>query len=655
MCGIAGLYNFKTDRPVKLNQIKAMVSAVNHRGPDECGFLLDRNFGMGMSRLSIIDLSGGSQPVHNEDRSIWIVFNGEVFNYIELRQELELKGHQFYTHSDTEAIIHIYEEYGEDFVKFLNGQFAISIWDTKKNKLILARDRVGIRPLFYSELEGQALFFASEMKSIFAEGTISPKIDNKGLAEIFTYWVNIPPTTSFENINEVPPGHLLICDKDGVKIKPFWKMEFPTNGGFLNKSKEEITHELKEQIDQAIALRLRADVPVVAYLSGGIDSSVISTLVKRNHNNNLTTFSVAFKDKDYDERAYQEQMVAHLGTNHHMCEVDAHDIAEAFINVIWYAEKPMMRTAPAPLYVLSRLVRNNNIKVVLTGEGADEIFGGYNIFKESMVRRFWARQPESNWRPLLFSRLYPYILKDSKHLNPFWQGFFKKSLNQTHLPYYSHLIRWDNTSKIRLFFNDEIKQVYNRILSYRGVEDYLDSDIDSWHPINQAQYIEASLFMSGYLLSSQGDRMMMGNSVEGRFPFLDHNVIEYAAKIPTDLKIKGLNEKYILKETYKDIIPHDIIHRSKQPYRAPIASSFLSEQTPDLIKELVQPEKINQYEYFNVNAVDKLFKKGQNISAREDMSVAAVVSVQLLHYHYLENFMNHDFRLADKQTVVDLN
>ncbi|MBN2424901.1 MAG: asparagine synthase (glutamine-hydrolyzing) [Calditrichaceae bacterium] len=655
MCGIAGIYNFQSNKSVKLDQIQHMVSSLNHRGPDECGFLIDRNFGMGMSRLSIIDLSGGSQPLHNEDRSIWIVFNGEIFNYIELRQELEFKGHHFYTHSDTEAIVHCYEEYGVDFVKYLNGQFAISIWDVKKKKLILARDRVGIRPLFYSLLNNNSIFFASEMKAIFAEGTINPEIDEIGIAQIFTYWVNIPPVTSFKNVNELPAGHVLICNHKGTEIKPYWDMQFPANGGFDKRQKAEIIDELKDQINKAIALRLRADVPVAAYLSGGIDSSIISTLVKRNHNNNLTTFSVAFKDKDYDERTYQEQMVAHLGTNHHMCEVDAHDIAEAFIDVVWYAEKPMMRTAPAPLFALSKLVRDNNIKVVLTGEGADEIFGGYNIFKESLVRRFWSRQPDSEWRPLLLSRLYPYILKDARHLNTFWQGFFKKGLKQTHLPYYSHLIRWDNTSKTRVFFNNSIKHHYNTVAEHQDLNQYFDADIKNMAPLNQAQYIESKLFMTGYLLSSQGDRMMMGNSVEGRFPFLDHQVIEFASKISPHLKVNGLNEKYILKEAYKDILPEGIIYRSKQPYRAPILSSFLSDKTPELIKELLRPQAIKQYGYFNYNSVDKLLRKGKNISAKNDMAVAALVSVQLLHYHYIERFGDHDFRLAEKQTVINLN
>ena len=658
MCGIAGLYNFKNQKLVELESIKQMVSALNHRGPDECGFLVDRNFGMGMSRLSIIDLSSGSQPLYNEDKTKWIVFNGEIFNYLELRDELVEKGHKFKTYSDTEVIIHTYEEYGLDFLNHLNGQFAISIWDSVKKELVIARDRVGIRPLFYSVLDGKSITYGSEMKSIFAGGFIQPEIDEKGVAEIFTYWVNIPPATSFKNVEELPAGHFLICNESGIKIKRYWSLEYPQNGEFYDKPLNIVKDELKLLIDDAASLRLRADVPVAAYLSGGIDSSIITTLVKKFHNNELITFSVAFKDAGYDERFFQQKMVEHIGTDHRMIEVDNHDIANDFVDVIWYAEKPMMRTAPAPLFALSKLVRNNDIKVVLTGEGADEIFGGYNIFKEDKVRRFWAKQSDSKTRPLLLSRLYPYILKSQNSVNPFWQSFFKQGLEETDFPYYSHKIRWNNTSKIRLFFNGNIKKHFSNNGYYTELHNYLNPEINTWHPLNRAQYLEATLFMSGYLLSSQGDRMMMGNSVEGRFPYLDHRVIEYANQLPPEMKIHVLNEKYILKETFRDLLPEMITNRPKQPYRAPIGQTFLSEDSPELIRELLDQTKLREYGYFNPNAIGRLLKQmkepGKNISAKDDMALAALVSVQLLHFHFIENFSNHTFKLAEKQTVVKL-
>ena len=658
MCGIAGLYNFKTQKPIQLESIKKMVSALNHRGPDECGFLVDRNFGMGMSRLSIIDLSSGSQPLANEDNTIWIVFNGEIFNYLELREELVKRGHKFKTHSDTEVIVHTYEEYGLDFLNHLNGQFAISIWDSVKKELVIARDRVGIRPLFYSVLDGKSIAYGSEMKAIFASDFIKPEIDEKCVAEIFTFWVNIPPTTSFKNVSELPAGHFLVCNESGIKIKQFWNLDYPRNGEFYDKPISVVKDELNALIDDAASLRLRADVPVAAYLSGGIDSSIITTLVKKFHNNELITFSVAFKDAGYDERFFQQKMVEHIGTDHRMIEVDNNDIANDFIDVIWYAEKPMMRTAPAPLFALSKLVRSNNIKVVLTGEGADEIFGGYNIFKEDKLRRFWAKQPNSKNRPLLLSRLYPYVLKSQNSVNPFWQSFFKQGLNETDSPYYSHKIRWSNTAKTRLFFEENIKKHFPSNSHYKELNDYLNPDISNWHSLNRAQYLETTLFMSGYLLSSQGDRMMMGNSVEGRFPYLDHRVIEYANKLPPEMKIRVLNEKYILKETFRDLLPEMITNRPKQPYRAPIGQTFLSDESPELIRELINKTKLKEYGYFNTSASGRLLqqmgKPAKNISAKDDMALAALVSVQLLHHHFVENFNNHTFKLADKQTLIEL-
>ena len=657
MCGIAGIFSKNKKLAPGQSKLEEMVGALYHRGPDECGFFFDRNLAMGMSRLSIIDLSGGSQPIHNEDKTLWIVFNGEVFNYPELRKVLKAKGHKFYTTSDTEVILHCYQEYGLDFVQHLNGQFAVAIWDTKAKKLILARDRVGIRPLFYARTSDK-LIFASEMKAIFAEGTIKPAIAADGLADIFTFWVNVPPHSIFNEIKELPPGHIMLADEKGVTIKRYWSYSFPQDNEFYTDPDEELKNKLQEILYDAVTIRLRADVPVASYLSGGIDSSIISAMVKKHHNNELITFSVTFKDKEYDERGFQQQMAQKIGTRHHSVEVDERKIARDFADVVWFAEKPLMRTAPSPLYALSALVRENGIKVVLTGEGADEIFGGYNIFKEDRVRRFWARNPESNWRPLLLSRLYPYILKSQSAVNPFWQAFFKNHLRETDNPYYSHLLRWDNTSKIRMIFNRHIEEAFRFDEQKRRLQEYILPDINKWHSLNRAQYLEASLFMNGYLLSSQGDRMMMGHSVEGRFPFLDHRLIEFASRLAPDVKIKSLREKHILKEAYKDLIPAEIVNRAKQPYRAPIARVFLSEETAPLIKELLSEEKIRAYGYFNPAAIsqlkNKLHRAGNKASARDEMAIVACASTQLLHFKFIENFADNRFRLPEKQTVVHL-
>jgi len=334
------------------------------------------------------------------------------------------------------------------------------------------------------------------------------------------------------------------------------------------------------------------------------------------------------------------QMVDHIKTDHRIVESNYSSIGDVFPDVVKYAEKPMIRTAPAPLFILSKLVRDNNIKVVLTGEGADEVFGGYNIFKEDKIRRFWAKFPDSRLRPELLGRLYPYI-NTTQQTKKFWQHFFKKNLLQTDNPYYSHFLRWENTAYIKRFFSKEFFaccRENNHI--YEQLDAYVDKDIMRWHPLSRAQYLEMSLFMSGYLLSSQGDRMMMGNSVEGRFPYLDHRVIEFAETIPPEYKLKVLNEKYILKKTYEHLIPASIINRLKQPYRAPIYQCFM-QNNGSLAGQMFTPDMISKYGYFDQTAVDKLLEKtkkanGKPISARDDMAVVAIASLQLLHHQFIE-------------------
>lgn len=636
MCGITGIFTPYNETQINRTIVEKMVSKLQHRGPDDKGYYISNNIGLAQSRLSIIDIKGGKQPIHNEDKSIQVVFNGEIFNYIELRKDLLKRGHKFYTNSDTEVIVHAYEQYGLEFVTYLNGQFAIAIWDSNKNELIVMRDRVGIRPLFYSINEKKQFVFGSEMKAILAHPDFAAEIDPAGINQIFTLWVNVPPQTIFKNIYELPPGHLMTINKEKTQIHQYWKLSFPNSNDYEDRPLSYYSERLKELLYDSVTIRLRADVPVASYLSGGIDSSIISSLVKKHHNNDLITFSVAFEDKKYDERKYQMEMVKHIQTDHRIVEATYDSIGESFKDVVYYAEKPMIRSAPAPLYILSRLVRENNIKVVLTGEGADEVFGGYNIFKEDKIRRFWARFPDSKTRPELLSILYPYIKKDAAQAKSFWQQFFKKGLTDTKNPYYSHKLRWGNTSYIKKFFNKDYSQIFdekNHILN--PLDNYISKDILNWHPLSRAQYLEMTLFMSGYLLSSQGDRMMMGNSVEGRFPFLDHRVIEFANTIPPTYKINVLNEKYILKEAYKDILPDSIVKRDKQPYRAPIYQCFLENGKNNQIN-LLSKNKLEDFGYFNSNFVEKLISKaknakGQSIAARDDMAIVGITSLQMLH------------------------
>lgn len=638
MCGIAGCIdkNAIIDKTI----INKMLTRIHHRGPDECGIFVEDNVGFGSVRLSIIDLSGGQQHIPNEDLSLWIVFNGEIFNYIELRQELESAGHKFRTKTDTEVILHLYEEYGDGFLSKLNGQFVFSIWNRKTGEMFLARDRVGIRPLFYY-YKDDLFVFGSEIKAIFEYPKVERKISEEGLAEIFTFWSALSPNTVFDGIKECPPGHYIKFCNSKITIQKYWDLNFATKNTYFSGSFDEAIAEFDKLFEDAVRIRLRADVPVAAYLSGGIDSSITTAYIKKIDPKILQTFSVGFTEKEFDETHYQEIASKYFNTRHTSFKCTEQEVAENFPDVIWHAEIPILRTSPSPMYSLSKLVRENNIKVVITGEGADEVLAGYNIFKENKIRRFWARDPKSSLRPLLLRKLYPYItaLQDA---NPnVLKMFFGYKLNETDSPVYSHLLRWKNSSNLKNHFSSRIK---DQLKDFNPVSNYLNeigNSIDNLDPLAKAQYLEMKIFLSGYLLSSQGDRMGMANSVEGRYPFLDHRIVEFCASLPPDFKLNGLNEKVLLKRMMKGKLPEEILNRPKQAYRAPILSSFLGKNAPSFVKDLLSVESINEADMFNPESVNKLISKmnsGKAYSEVDNMAITAILSSQLIYRLFIRDF-----------------
>ncbi|MDP2338135.1 MAG: asparagine synthase (glutamine-hydrolyzing), partial [Bacteroidota bacterium] len=553
--------------------MKKMLSLIRHRGPDESGVYLDQNLGIGSVRLSIIDLSSGQQPMSDETGRYWIVYNGEIFNYPELRSELVKKGIRFKTTSDTEVVVQMYAMYGEECLNHFNGQFAFCIWDKHKKELFLARDRVGIRPLFYW-YQNESFAFCSEIKGLFSLDQVERAISSESLSQIFTLWTTISPNTPFKNIFELQPGHFMCMNSNGILIQKYWSMNFPLKKDIQVNSFSDSIEELDKLLHDAVKIRLRADVPVGAYLSGGLDSSVTTAYIKDINPDVLNTFSIGFKDKAYDETAYQLEAAKFFGTNHTAFSCTSEELAESFAETIWHTEFPILRTSPTPMFLLSKKVRENNIKVVITGEGADEFLGGYNIFKEAKIRRFWANEPNSTARPRLLTKLYPYIplLRESPDLA--LKMFFGYKLNETENPFYSHLLRWHNTSRIKSFLANGFASSINGYDPISGIYQTLPESFNGWSDLAKSQYLEVTIFMSGYLLSSQGDRMAMGNSVEGRYPFLDYRVIEFCSKLPDNQKLNCLNEKFILKKLSVGKIPNSITNRPKQAYRAPITSSL---------------------------------------------------------------------------------
>ena len=454
MCGIIGIFNRTSGSEPSESQLRRMLAMISHRGPDEFGIYLDGPVGLGNARLSIIDLSGGQQPIANEDGTLWVVFNGEIFNYVELRADLEALGHRFSTRSDTEVLVHLFEEYGPQCLSRLNGQFAFAIWNTRDESIFLARDRLGVRPLFYTTCDGD-LIFGSEIKAILADSRVCGEIDPMTLDQIFTFWSPLSPRTIFKGIMELPPGHYLTSRRNEFTVRSYWEINFPDTGKPVlvqSLSSEECLSEFYEILVNAAQIRLRSDVPVGAYLSGGLDSSLIASIIRNHSSNRLHTFSIAFNDTNFDESIYQRQVANFLGTDHQVVEATHADIGRVFPEVVWHTETPLMRTSPAPMFMLSKLVRESGYKVVLTGEGADEFLAGYDIFKEAKVRRFWARQPQSKMRPRLFQRLYPEISGLGLNNPAMLAAFFQGALKDLHLPYYSHTIRWRNNRRACRFF-----------------------------------------------------------------------------------------------------------------------------------------------------------------------------------------------------------
>ncbi|HEY4690051.1 MAG TPA: asparagine synthase (glutamine-hydrolyzing) [Anaerolineae bacterium] len=641
MCGITGILNLTESAPIEEAALRQMLAMIRHRGPDQFGIYLDDRVGLGSARLSIIDIGGGQQPITNEDETLWIVFNGEIFNYIELRPDLEARGHRFATNCDTEIILHLYEDFGPDCLAYLNGQFAIAIWDTRNRTLFLARDRLGVRPLYYTVADG-ALIFGSEIKALLADRRVRAEIDPVALDQIFTFWCTLSPRSIFQGIVDVPPGHYLIAHEDDIRVEPYWPLQFPNADAPAPKRDfGSYLEEFRSLLIDATQIRLRADVPVGAYLSGGLDSSTIAAIIRNYTHNRLDTFSITFSDPNFDESEFQLRMAKHLGTDHQVVHTTHADIGHVFPDVIWHTETPILRTSPAPMFLLSKLVREHNFKVVLTGEGSDEFLAGYDIFKEAQLRRFWARQPDSQIRPLLLKRLYPDIVDLSRSNTAYLSAFFGRGLTDADAPDYSHAVRWNNTSRAKRFFSPEVNRVVEAQTRTARDSVYYPPEFARWAPLSQAQYLEISLFLSQYLLSSQGDRPGMAHSIEGRFPFLDYRVVEFANRLPPRLKLRGLTEKYLLKQLAREWLPDEIWQRPKRPYRAPIHRSFFNDRTPDYVREILSPEQIGATGLFNAPAVSRLVNKldrGLPLGETDDMALAGIISAQLVHQLFVSDF-----------------
>ncbi|MBT6601154.1 MAG: asparagine synthase (glutamine-hydrolyzing) [Nitrospina sp.] len=636
MCGIAGYLTL--NGRASAGTLHQMLSTIEHRGPDGLSGFVDKQVALGTARLSIVDLEGGSQPALSENRDVCVVFNGEIYNYLEERDLLIQKGHLFSTNSEVETLLGLYTEFGPKFVERLNGQFAIAIWDGRNEALHLYRDRLGIRPLFWHR-SNKGFIFASEIKSIFQHHEVAPRLNRQSIAETFRFWTNIADTSSFENIQQLPPGHHAIYKRRELIIDRYWNWPFPCEQKLLKLgSDEEYFEAFSEELSASISRRKMADVPIGVYLSGGIDSSVLALNLSEHMDGEiLKTYSVTFANSDFDESSAQKIVARHLGVGNTEVLITEKSIGEVFPQVVWQAETPLFRTAPAPLFLLSRQVHEDNIKVVMTGEGADEVLLGYDLFRETAIRRFWSRAPNSDWRGSLLRRLYSYL---PQYQNPRYfrmlLDFYKPHLSDKDDSHYAMAVRWANGAALESFFSEDMKsfivandpvQNLNAILP----PSYIKSD-----DIDRAQWIESQSLLSNYLLSSQGDRMSMAHGVESRVPFLDHRFIEFCSRLPRKLKLRGLKDKFILRKTFAKKLPNEIINRPKVAYQAPdLKSFFVDGKAPEYVYDMLSPKRIRENGFFSETRVEQLLKKAESfkldrVSTRDNMAFMLILSTMLL-------------------------
>jgi len=644
MCGIAGIVELSGRQAVPARAVRAMTNSIIHRGPDEEGFLDRPRLTFGSRRLSIVGLADGQQPIHNEDRSVSVVFNGEFFDYPEAREELEKRGHRFATHTDTELLPHRWEEDQEGMFVKLRGQFAVALFDNKRQRVVLGRDRFGICPLFWTRqrtANGDFLLFASEIKALLASGFVDPQADLNGINHLFTFFGIPGPVTCFKGVQALQPGHYLRIDlgesgEAKVTDHTYWEMEFPDEGSELIGDPRKLIDEFEALLQDATRIRLRADVPVVSYLSGGLDSTTVAALAKEVRGTSVPLFTIQIQDPDLDEVNEATLAARSLGTEPHVLQSGAADVLRVYPRLIQAAESPVVDTSCAALLQLSGLVHQSGYRVALTGEGSDEWLAGYPWYKISRVlswldfipglplsfhlRRLLLKVTGS---PTLPRGRVEQVLSAVGGPNPWLDPYGMMSL-----------------SKIR-FFNDELLKVVENVVVYEQLG-LKREKLKRWHPLHRGLYMSGRIHLPGLLLQAKGDRIAMANSVETRYPFLDERVFDFLAKLHPSYKLRRLTDKWLLRKVAERRLPKSIAWRSKAMFRAPF-DSFHGENVPPFVDQLLSEEALKRTGYFNVQAVQHWRQAFRTLGRRNpnrlsiEMGLAGVIATQLWHQTYIDN------------------
>jgi asparagine synthase (glutamine-hydrolysing) len=638
MCGVFGVLGSGIESPERRKIALGAIAALGHRGPDAWGVYSTTNMLLGHVRLSVVDVAGGHQPMV-DDKAV-VSFNGEIYNHTELRAELKLKGFTFKTTSDTEVILKMYESEGVECFQRFNGQFSVLLWDKEKKSLVVARDRFGIRPLYVLDHRG-CLFFSSEMKAFDTIDTFQREFSPEHLFEHALLWNTLGDSSIYRSIRNVESGTYEVYSNDQTHSITRYYQIGETFSSFAECQNFDSTKaKFKSLLSDAVSLRLRSDVPVGAYLSGGIDSTVIAQIVKQQTNHPFKTFSVSFKDPSLDESTYQLLASERIASEHESIQVSQHDIDKEMLNTIYHTERPVFRTAPVPLHMLSGLVKKTSVKVVLTGEGADEILCGYDAFKELKILDHWKSHGADVDVVKYIGELYPHLAHyaDPKRfglMKMYYEGFVADVDNDLA----GLNIRINNNKIIEKFLNKNFNVKFDKSKIISRLKATLPEAFQGWSLMQKNSYLEIKTLLQGYLLSSQGDRMTLSHGIEGRFPFLDHRVVEYAFGMPDEYKLKGFDQKFILKEAFKEEIPAEIIDRPKRPYMAPDLISFVRPDgsLTEIAADMLSEKTIEEYGLFDVKTVARFLKKfgrgiPENIGYRDNMIFIFLLSTQMSMY-----------------------
>lgn len=622
-----------------------MARAIRHRGPDGFGLYLDRGAGLVSARLAIFDLEHGWQPLVGAATDSVLVYNGETYNHPELRASLELEGAQFRTHSDTEVVHALLERHGTEALSRLNGQFAVAWWQPQLRRLTLVRDRFGVRPLFYAISGDGSISFGSEAKALFASGEVMPSLDLAGLDQVFTLWGSQAPRTVFAGIRQLEPGAVLVWERGTVIEHRRWWRPGPEHA-------VDSGPDLGELMRDSVRLRLRADVPVGAYLSGGLDSSLISALAQVEKHGELRTFSVAFEDPLYDERSQQQMVAQALGTRHHVVEVAGPDIAAAFPDVVRHTETPLVRTAPVPMYLLAREVRDHDLTVVATGEGADELFWGYDLFKEVAIRDLHRRDPDRAVE--LLGKLYPHLGSTARR-GPGWSRFLLETGAEDEV-LSSHMTRVAATGAVRSFYRDEVAAQLSVEDALAEIRAELPEGFTGWDRLDRATWLEVTTLLEPYLLSAQGDRVAMAHGVEGRYPFLDHRVYDHSVALPAERKLTYEHDKIALRRLAEELLPDQIVSRGKQPYRAPEVAPFFGPDAPGWVEEALSPAAIESVGVWDSARAEGLLRRcraGRATGVREGMALIGMLSTQIWYDEFVAGEGSYPAETAEPKIRID--